>query len=416
MRHPVIVSAVRTPIGRARTGALAAVRPDNLLAHTVAEALARVPGTAPADVDDLVVGCALPGGEQGFNIARIAAVLLGWDHVPGVTVNRLCTSSLQAIRMAAQAVRCGDADVVVAAGVESHSRLSLHGSSDTWPDTENPAFAAARERSARRALPGTPLDSLPGSPPSPWTDPREEHLLPDPYIPVGLAAENAADAFGISRESMDTYAARSHRLTELAVAEGFHFGDITPVKTPDGTTAGTDDCPRTGVTPQSLAALPPRFRPGGRVTAGNSSPLSDGAAAVVVMSESYAREHGHTPLARVLATALSASSPETEGPAPVAATRTVLGRAGMSLSDVGTVAGNEPFAAQVLAYCTALGLDPDRVNTHGGSIALGEPFGAAGARLTTTALTTLRHDDLSTALVSVVAAGGQGMAMLLERA
>ncbi|MET4926257.1 acetyl-CoA C-acyltransferase [Streptomyces sp. PSRA5] len=407
MRHPVIVSAVRTPIGRARTGALASVRPDNLLAHTVAEALARVPGTAPADIDDLVVGCALPGGEQGFNIARITAVLLGWDHVPGVTVNRFCTSSLQAIRMAAQAVRCGDADVVVAAGVESQSRLGLHGSSDTWPDTENPAFAEARERSARHALAGTP--------PTHWTDPRRQHQLPDPYIPVGLAAENAADAYGISRESMDVYAARSHRLTELAVAESFHFGDITPVKTPHGATAGTDDCPRTGVTPQTLAALPPRFRPGGRVTAGNSSPLSDGAAAVVVMSESYAREHSHTPLARVLATALSASSPETEGTAPVTATHTVLDRAGMSLSDVGTVAANEPFAAQVLAYCAALGLDPERVNTHGGSIALGEPFGSAGARLTTTALTTLRHDDLSTALVSVVAAGGQGMAMLLER-
>lgn len=405
MRHAVIVSTARTPIGRARTGALASVRPDDLLAHTVAEALGRVPGVAPHEVDDIVVGCALPGGEQGFNIARIAAILLGWDHVPGVTVNRFCTSSLQAIRMAAQAVRCGDADVVVAAGVESLSRLVLHGSSDTWPDTENPAFGTARERSARHALSGGEQ----------WVDPRGLGLPPDPYIPVGLAAENAADAYGISRESMDAYAARSHRLTELALAEGFHFGDITPVKTPDGTTAGTDDCPRTGVTPQTLAALPARFRPGGRVTAGNSAPLSDGAAAVVVMSEPYAREHGHTPLARVLATALSASTPETEGTAPVAATRTVLDRAGLALSDVGTVAANEPFAAQVLAYCAALDLDPERVNPHGGSIALGEPYGAAGARLTTTALSTLRHDDLSTALVSVVAAAGQGMAMLLER-
>ncbi|MFD9542443.1 acetyl-CoA C-acyltransferase [Streptomyces sp. NPDC060022] len=404
MQHAVITSAVRTPIGRAHKGSLTGVRPDDLLARTVAETLVRTPGLEPADVDDLVVGCALPGGEQGFNIARIAAVLLGWDHVPGATVNRFCTSSLQAIRMAAQAVRCGDADVVVAAGVESQSRLA-HGSSDTWPHTENPAFQQAGGRTVQRSGPGV----------SPWTDPRERGELPDPYIPVGLAAENTADLYGITRADMDAYAARSHHLTQRSLAGGFHFGDIVPVKAPDGTTATTDDCPRRGVTQQSLAALPPRFRPDGRVTAGNSAPLSDGAAAVVVMSEDYARAHGHTPLARILATAVSAGTPETEGPVPAAATRTVLTRAGLSLADVGTFAGNEPFAAQVLAYCAELGLDPDRMNPHGGSIALGEPYGAAGARLTATALTTLRHDDLTTALVTVVAAGGQGMAMLLER-
>lgn len=404
MQHAVITSAVRTPIGRAHKGSLTGVRPDDLLARTVAETLVRTPGLEPADVDDLVVGCALPGGEQGFNIARIAAVLLGWDHVPGATVNRFCTSSLQAIRMAAQAVRCGDADVVVAAGVESQSRLA-HGSSDTWPHTENPAFHQAGGRTVQRSGPGV----------SPWTDPRERGELPDPYIPVGLAAENTADLYGITRTDMDAYAARSHRLTQRSLAGGFHFGDIVPVKAPDGTTATTDDCPRRGVTRQSLAALPPRFRPDGRVTAGNSAPLSDGAAAVVVMSEDYARAHGHTPLARILATAVSAGTPETEGPVPAAATRTVLARTGLSPADVGTFAGNEPFAAQILAYCAELGLDPDRVNPHGGSIALGEPYGAAGARLTTTALSTLRHDDLTTALVTVVAAGGQGMAMLLER-
>ncbi|MFF1675105.1 acetyl-CoA C-acyltransferase [Streptomyces sp. NPDC058256] len=404
MQHAVITSAVRTPIGRAHKGTLATLRPDDLLAGTVAEALARVPGLEPGRVDDLIVGCALPGGEQGFNIARIAAVLLGWDHVPGVTVNRFCTSSLQAIRMAAQAVRCGDADVVVAAGVESQSRLA-HGSSDNWPDTENPSFREARRRTARRSGPAA----------GPWSDPRTGNALPDPYIPVGLAAENTADLYGITRTAMDAYAARSHHLTQAALAEGFHFGDIVPVKVPDGTTVTSDDCPRTGVTVQSLAALTPRFRPDGRVTAGNSAPLSDGAAAVVVMSESHARAHGHTPLARVLATAVSAGTPETEGPVPVSATRSALTRAGLTLADIDTVAGNEPFAAQVLAYCAELGLDPDRMNPHGGSIALGEPYGAAGARLTTTALRTLRHDDLTTALVTVVAAGGQGMAMVLER-
>ncbi|MFI9100046.1 acetyl-CoA C-acyltransferase [Streptomyces fildesensis] len=404
MQHAVIVSTVRTPIGRAHKGSLAAVRPDDLLAHTVAEALARVPDLVPESVDDLVVGCALPGGEQGFNIARIAAILLGWDHVPGVTVNRFCTSSLQAVRMAAQAVRCGDAEVVVAAGVESQSRLA-RGSSDTWPGTENPVFGAAGQRTVERSGPDA----------APWSDPRTEGRTPDPYIPVGLAAENVADVYGITRADMDAYATRSHRLTRLALAESFHFGDIVAVKSPDGTTTATDDCPRTGVTAQTLAALPPRFRPDGRITAGNSAPLSDGAAAVVVMSEEYARAHGHVPLARILSTGVSAATPETEGPAPVAATRTALTRAGLSLSDIDTVAGNEPFAAQVLAYCAELGLDPERMNPHGGSIALGEPYGAAGARLTTTALTALRHDDHSTALVSVVAAGGQGMAMVLER-
>lgn len=404
MHHAVITSAVRTPIGRAHKGVLASVRPDDLLARTVAEALLHTPGLAPADVDDLVVGCALPGGEQGFNIARIAAVLLGWDHVPGVTVNRFCTSSLQAIRMAAQAVRCGDADVVVAAGVESQSRLA-HGSSDTWPGTENPAFRTAGLRTLERSGPGA----------GPWTDPREHGSAPDPYIPVGLAAENTADLYAFTRTDMDAYAARSHRLTQAALTAGFHFGDIVPIKAPDGRTATADDCPRTGVTERSLAALPPRFRPDGRVTAGNSAPLSDGAAAVVVMSEDYARAHGHSPLARILSTAVSAGTPETEGPVPVAATRAALARAGLSLADVGTIAGNEPFAAQVLAYCAELGVDPERMNPHGGSIALGEPYGAAGARLTTTALTTLRHDDLATALITVVAAGGQGMAMVLER-
>ncbi|MGW0570823.1 acetyl-CoA C-acyltransferase [Streptomyces tauricus] len=404
MQHAVITSAVRTPIGRAHRGVLATARPDDLLAATVAEALARTPSLQPGHVADLVVGCALPGGEQGFNIARIAAVLLGWDHVPGMTVNRFCTSSLQAIRIAAQAVRCGDADVVIAAGVESQSRLA-HGSSDTWPSTENPAFRAAGQRTIRRS------QANPGA----WSDPREQGQHPDPYIPVGLAAENTADLYGITRADMDAYATRSHRLTQEALAQGFHFGDIVPIKTPDGTTATADDCPRTGVTQQNLAALPPRFRPDGHITAGNSAPLSDGAAAVIVMSETYARAHGHIPLARILATAVSAGTPETEGPVPVTATRAVLSRAGLALDDVGTVAGNEPFAAQILAYCTELGLEPERMNPHGGSIALGEPYGAAGARLTTTALSTLRHDDLTTALISVVAAGGQGMALLLER-
>jgi acetyl-CoA C-acetyltransferase len=399
MPNAVIVSAVRSPIGRAYKGSLTDVRPDDLLATIVQEVLNRVPQVRPSDLDDLVVGCALPGGEQGFNIARIGALLLGWDHLPGLTVNRFCTSSLQAIAVAAQAIRCGDAQVVVAAGVESKSRLA-RGSSDSWPDTENPAFAAAMDRSARRAKGGAPS----------WQDPRLHGMAPDPYIAVGLAAENVADHYGITRADMDDYAARSQQRTQDAA--GLH--QTIAIKTPSGTEVTDDDCPRPGVTPGTLASLPPRFRPDGRVTAGNSAPLSDGAAAVIVMSEDAARRHGVTPLARIVSTAVSAVSPEIEGPAPVQATRTVLERAGRTLNDVDVIAGNEPFAAQVLAYCAELDLDPARMNTYGGSIALGEAYGAAGARLTTTALAALHRDGAETALVSVVAAGGLGMAMVME--
>ncbi|MFI6317626.1 acetyl-CoA C-acyltransferase [Nonomuraea sp. NPDC050556] len=402
MPDAVIVSAVRSPIGRAHKGSLAGVRPDDLLATVVEAAVSQVPELRPGDLDDLIAGCALPGGEQGFNIARIAAVLLGWDHLPGVTVNRFCTSSLQAIRMAAQAVRCGDAQVVVAGGVESQSRLAA-GSSDSWPGTENPAFARAMRRSAEHAAGGVPA----------WSDPRSSGELPDPYIAVGLAAENVADRYAITRADMDAYAARSQQRTQHALQAGLHAP--LPIKTPDGRLITVDDCPRIGVTVQSLAALPARFRPDGRVTAGNSAPLSDGAAAVVVMSDEQARRRGIRPQARIVATAVSALSPEIEGPAPVAATRAVLDRAGMTLGDLDLVTGNEPFAAQVLAYCAELGLDPGRMNPAGGSIALGEPYGAAGARLTTTALELLRHHDGQTALISVVAAGGLGMAMIIER-
>jgi acetyl-CoA C-acetyltransferase len=401
-REAVIVAAARTPIGRAHKGSLTGVRPDDLLAGIAGAALARVPELAETDVEDLIAGCALPGGEQGFNIARIAALLLGFDHLPGVTVNRFCTSSLQGIRMAAHAIGCGEADAIIAAGVESQSRL-VHGSSDSWPGTESPAFAGACARTAARARGELPR----------WSDPRHTGRHPDPYIAVGLAAENAADHYGITRAEMDAYAARSQQATQLALAAGLH--EVAAVKTPDGTAVTRDDCPRAGVTTQTLAALPPRFRADGRVTAGNAAPLSDAAAAVIVMSAAAARERGIAPLARIVATAVSASSPEIEGPAPVQATRQVLTRAGMTLADMDVIVGNEPFAAQVLAYCAELSLDPARMNTLGGSIALGEAYGAAGARLTTTALHTLRHTGGATALISVVAAGGQGMAMILER-
>ena len=405
MSSPVIVSAVRSPIGRAPQGQLAAVRPDDLLSTVISCALARTPHLGSADVNDLIVGCALPGGEQGFNIARIAAVLLGWDHVPAVTVNRFCTSSLQAVRMAAQSVRCGDADVVIAAGVESQSRLT-RGHSDNWPGTHNPVFAAAQQRT---------VEHLRGRG-EPWTDPRAAGRLPDPYLPVVLAAEHTARHYGISRAAMDAYAVRSQMLAEEAWRSGFFRPEV--VEIPTGVQdhkCVRDECVRTGVSAETLASLPPAACPGGLVTAGNSAPLSDGAAAVVVMDESAAQARGITPLARILATGVSALTPETEGPAPVHSVRMALARARLDLADLDVIAGNEPFAAQMLAFCAELKLDPHRVNTHGGSIALGEPYGAAGARLITTALNTLRQDDATLALVSVVAAGGQGMAVLLER-
>ncbi|MDX6740718.1 acetyl-CoA C-acyltransferase [Actinocorallia sp. A-T 12471] len=399
MTDPVIVSVVRTPIGRAHKGSLAAFRPDDLLAATVEAALARVPELDPRDLDDLIAGCALPGGEQGFNIARITALLLGLDHLPGVTVNRFCTSSLQALRQAAQTIRCGDAEAVVACGVESQSRLA-RGSSDAWPDTENPAFAEAKARTGRSARGELA-----------WRDPRLTGDAPDPYIAVGLAAENVADHYGISREEMDAYAARSHQRAQRHA----RAHRMIALKTPDGVRVTGDDCPRAGVTPATLSGLVPRFRDGGRVTAGNSAPLSDGAAAAVVMAGDAARARGIRPLARILATGVSAMSPEIEGPAPVAATREALAKAGMALDDVDVLTGNEPFAAQVLAYCAELGIDPARMNPLGGSIALGEPYGAAGVRNVSTALDALHHTGAATALVSIVAAGGQGMALVLER-
>ncbi|GAA3235405.1 acetyl-CoA C-acyltransferase [Actinocorallia longicatena] len=393
----VIVSAVRSPIGRAGDGSLAGVRADDLLAAVVEAALARVPELDPTGVDELIAGWASQEGGPGANIARIAALLLGWDHLPGVTVNRFCASSLQAIRQAAQAVRCGDASVVIAGGVESSSlRSSEPGGA------ENPVFAEAGERSAAAAQGGGRA----------WTDPRLRGELPDPYIAAGLAAENVADRYGITRADMDAYAAQSQRRALEAAARGLH--EMMPVKAPGGRKVQADDCPRAGVTAGSLSALPPLFRPDGRVTAGNSAPASDGAAAVIVMSAELAAIRGIEPLARIRATAVSALSPELEGPSPVAATRAALARAGMSLADIDVVTTNEPFAAQVLAYCSDLGLDPARVNAPGGSIALGEPQGATGARLAATTLETLRHSGTGTALVTLSARGGQGMAMVLE--
>lgn len=406
MPEAVIVAAVRSPIGRARKGSLAGMRPDDLAAQLVRAALEQVPALDPAEIDDLILGCGLPGGEQGYNMARVVAVLLGLDTVPGTTVTRYCSSSVQTTRMALHAIRAGEGDVFISAGVEAISRFDK-GSADFLPDTRNPLFAAAELRSADAANSGA--DN--------WADPRESGGLPDVYIAMGQTAENLALARGITREEMDHYAVRSQNLAEKAVRDGFYAAEITPVTLPDGTAVTSDDGPRQGVTYDAVSRLKPAFRPDGRVTAGNCCPLNDGAAALVVMSDTRARALGVTPLARVVSTGVTALSPEIMGLGPVEASRQALRRAGMTMDDIDLVEMNEAFAAQVLPSARDLGLDPfgDKLNVHGGAIALGHPYGMTGARITTTLLHGLRVRDKSVGLETMCVGGGQGMAIIFER-
>jgi acetyl-CoA C-acetyltransferase len=404
MPEAVIVAAARSPIGRAFKGSLAGIRPDDLTAQVVRAALDQVPALDPADVDDLMLGCGLPGGEQGFNMARVVAVLLGYDSLPGTTITRYCSSSLQTTRMALHAIKAGEGDVFVSAGVETVSRFAK-GNSDSHSDTRNPRFAAAGERTAGRAEGGT--DS--------WTDPRADGELPDAYIAMGQTAENLALLKDVSRADMDHFGVRSQNLAEKSIADGFFAREIAPVMLPDGSVVSTDDGPRPGVTYEAVAQLKPVFRPDGRVTAGNCCPLNDGAAALVVMSDRKAAELGLTPLARVVSTGVSALSPEIMGYGPVAASRRALDRAGMTIGDVDLVEINEAFAAQVLPSARDLGVDEDRLNVHGGAIALGHPFGMTGARITCTLINSLRTHDKQIGLETMCVGGGQGMAMVIER-
>ena len=314
MPDAVIVATARSPIGRAGKGSLASIRPDDLTAQIVTAALAKVPQLDPADISDLMLGCGLPGGEQGFNLARVVAVLLGHDHLPGTTVNRYCSSSLQTTRMAFHAIKAGEGDVYISAGVECVSRFAK-GSSDSWPDTKNPLFADAQARTAQAAAgdAGT------------WSDPREDGHIPDIYIAMGETAENVAGLRGITREQQDEFGVRSQNLAEKAIADGFWPREITPVTLPDGTMVSADDGPRPGTTIEKVAALKPVFRPDGTVTAGNCCPLNDGAAAVIVMSDVKAAELGVTPLARIVSSGVTALSPEIMGLGPVAASRQALG-------------------------------------------------------------------------------------------
>ncbi|GAA4545173.1 acetyl-CoA C-acetyltransferase [Pseudonocardia xishanensis] len=399
----VIVAAARSPIGRAGKGSLRELRPDDLAAQIVRAALDQVPSLDPSGIDDLLMGCGQPAGEQGYGIGRAVGVLLGLDTVPGATVQRYCASSVQTTRMAMHAIRSGEADVIVSAGVECVSRYGA-GKSDGMPDTRNPLFAEAARRAEQRGAGGEP-----------WTDPRADGALPDLYIAMGQTAENVADMYAVSRQAQDEYAALSQNRAETSIKSGFFERDITPVTLPDGSLVTADDGPRPGVTADKLAALSPVFRENGTVTAGNCCPLNDGAAALVVMSDRRAADLGITPLARVVASGVSALSPEIMGLGPVEAVRRALGHAGMSVGDVDLIELNEAFAAQVLPCVDELGIPVDRVNVHGGAIALGHPFGQTGARMTTTLIHALQDADRSVGVVTMCAAGGQGMALVLER-
>ncbi|MDP9459919.1 MAG: acetyl-CoA C-acetyltransferase [Actinomycetota bacterium] len=404
MPEAVIVATARSPIGRAFKGSLKDLRPDDLTATIVRAALDKVPALDPADIDDLMLGCGLPGGEQGYNMGRVVSVLLGMDHLPGTTITRYCSSSLQTTRMAMHAIKAGEGDVFISAGVEMVSRF-VKGNSDSLPDTENPAFADAQGRVAKVAESGA--DS--------WHDPREDGDVPNIYIAMGQTAENLAVLKDVSREDMDEFAVRSQNLAEEALNSGFWEREITPVTAPDGTVVSRDDSPRTGTTLEGISGLKPVFRPDGRVTAGNACPLNDGAAAVIVMSDTKARDLGLTPLARIVSTAVSGLSPEIMGYGPVPATELALQRAGMSIGDIDLVEINEAFAAQVIPSYRDLGVDLDRLNVHGGAIAVGHPFGMTGARITGTLINGLQTKDKTFGLETMCVGGGMGMAMVLER-
>ncbi|MFC4122224.1 acetyl-CoA C-acetyltransferase [Nonomuraea zeae] len=403
MPEAVIVATARSPIGRAFKGSLKEIRPDDLTVQMIQAALAKVPELDPTTIDDIMLGCGLPGGEQGFNMARVVSVLLGLDNVPGTTVTRYCSSSLQTTRMAFHAIKAGEGDVFVSAGVETVSRF-VKGNSDSLPDTHNPAFLDALTRTKAFGEGGRV-----------WHDPREDGDVPDIYVAMGQTAENLAQLKGVTRQEQDEFGVRSQNLAEKALADGFWQKDITPATLPDGSVVSKDDGPRAGTTYEKVSGLAPVFRPDGTVTAGNCCPLNDGAAAVIVMSDVKAAELGITPLARIVSTAVTGLSPEIMGLGPVEASRQALSRAGMAIDDIDLVEINEAFAAQVIPSYRELGIDLDRLNVNGGAIAVGHPFGMTGARITSTLINSLQHHDKSIGLETMCVGGGQGMAMILER-
>ena len=404
MPEAVIVSTARTPIGRAFKGSLIEMRPDDLAAIAVRAALAKVPNLDPATVEDLMIGCAQPAGEHGYNMGRVVSLLAGLDS-PGTTVNRYCSSSLQTIRMAAHAIKAGEGDVFIAAGVECVSRFGF-GKSDGMENTKNPKFTESEERMAALMTPDGGYWEPGGG-------------LSDVYITMLQTAENVAQYMAVSREEQDEFAALSQQRAEAAQKSGFFAEEITPVTTPSGTLVDTDDCPRHGTTAEKLAGLKPvllgQLGEKATVTAGNACPLNDGAAAVIVMSDARARELGVTPLARIVSTAVSALNPEIMGLGPISATRQALGRAGLRIKDIDLVEINEAFAAQVVPSARELGIPVDKLNVNGGAIALGHPFGQTGARIMTTLIHNLQSRDGRYGVEAMCVGGGQGMAAVIER-
>lgn len=398
MTEAVIVATARSPIGRANKGSLIELRPDDMTAQILRALMAKVPQVQASDVEDLMLGIGQPAGEGGFNIARVAAILAGLDDVPGVTVNRYCSSSLQTIRMAAHAIKAGEGDCFIAAGVETVSRYAS-GASDTAP---NQIFKPSGERTKARAAGGQPN----------WTPSQG---LPDYYIAMGQTAENVREIEGVTRQEMDEWGARSQQRAVANQKNGFFEREITPLTLPNGTVVSKDDGPRDGTTAEKLAELKPVFRPDGQITAGNACPLNDGAAAVMVMSAEKAKKLGLTPLARIVSSGVSGLNPEIMGLGPIEACRQAMKRAGMTINDIDLVEINEAFAAQVIPSAKHLGIDYDKLNVHGGAIALGHPFGMTGARIMTTLINGLQHTGKTVGMESMCVGGGQGMAMIVER-
>jgi acetyl-CoA C-acetyltransferase len=385
MPQAVIVDAVRTPIGRAFKGSLAALRPDEMGAFVVDALLERNPDVQPGLVEEVLCGVGLPQGLQGFNLGRIVTLLS--ERLPlatgGVTVSRYCASSLETIRQAANSVAMGQGDAYIAAGVE-------------WVSRYNEAVEGARPQDQNERLQGKNGD-------------------PDAYIAMGVTAENVAERYEVSRADMDKYAQRSQELAVESQENGFFDREIVAVTLPDGTTVAKDDGPRPGSTLEKLSQLDPVFKEDGKVTAGNSCPLNDGAAAVLVMSDTKAEELGLEPRARIITAATAAIEPEYMGVAPISAVDKVLERAGMTIDDVDSVELNEAFAAQVIPIMSECDIPLEKLNRHGGAIALGHPFGMTGARIMTTLLNGLESDDGTIGLETMCVAGGQGQAMLVER-
>ncbi|MET0827189.1 MAG: acetyl-CoA C-acetyltransferase [Acidimicrobiales bacterium] len=400
MPEAVVVAATRSPIGRANKGSLVDMRPDDLATQVVTSLLSRS-GVAGTEVEDLIMGCGQPAGESGYNIGRVVAVESGMPDVPGVTVNRYCSSSLQTTRMAAHAIKAGEGDCFISAGVETVSRF-MSGMSDGMPGTTNPRFDAARARTAERAQGGLGA----------WAPPEG---LPDIYIAMGETAENVAEYKQVPRERMDEFAALSQQRAVKSQQEGWFDWEITPITLPDGTMVSKDDGPRDGTTKEKLSELKPVFRPDGTITAGNACPLNDGAAAVLVMSDTKAKALGLTPLARIVASGVSGLNPEIMGLGPIEASKQAMARAGMSIGDIDLVEINEAFAAQVIPSADELGIEWDKLNVAGGAIALGHPFGMTGARITATLIHNLREHDETFGLETMCVGGGQGMAMIFER-